>query len=331
MLVFEDGASFGVISGGCLEEDVSKRAAEVIRTGKPILVAYDTKVHLGCNGIVEIFIEAIIPECAESFFLHAEDCVLRRRQSIAALTFFESRGRIPHRLASYPLLSEDDRLLTSEPLSAQMLHDARGVFNSARPLLREYQCENGAATALLHVIHPPIHLWIFGAGPDVAPLASFAAQLGWRVTAVNHPAQTPAILPPGCASRALAPEQITELQADARTAAIVMTHHYGRDLAYLANLFPSTLPYLGLLGPRHRREQLLASLMDAGVTLSEEQLEAFHSPAGLDLGAEGPEEIALSIIGEIKAVMSGRAGGSLKSRKTAIHSSDAPKIVPRAA
>ncbi len=71
--------------------------------------------------------------------------------------------------------------------------------------------------------------------------------------------------------------------------------------------------------------------MDAGVTLSEEQLEAFHSPAGLDLGAEGPEEIALSIIGEIKAVMSGRAGGSLKSRKTAIHSSDAPKIVPRAA
>jgi xanthine/CO dehydrogenase XdhC/CoxF family maturation factor len=129
-----------------------------------------------------------------------------------------------------------------------------------------------------------------------------------------------------------AAEEIPVLVADdAWSVALVMTHNYGRDLSYLAALLPLSLPYLGLLGPRNRREKLLADLADAGLALTPEQLENFFSPAGLDLGAEGPDEIGFSIIGEIQAVMNGRLGGSLRSRKGPIHASPPPKIVANAA
>ncbi len=118
---------------------------------------------------------------------------------------------------------------------------------------------------------------------------------------------------------------------DPWTVAVVMTHNYGRDLSYLAALLPLSLPYLGLLGPRNRREKLLADLAETGLALTPEQLEGFFSPAGLDLGAEGPDEIGFSIIGEIQAVMHGRMGGLLRSRKGAIHASPPPKIVAHAA
>jgi xanthine/CO dehydrogenase XdhC/CoxF family maturation factor len=128
------------------------------------------------------------------------------------------------------------------------------------------------------------------------PLRSFAEILGWSVFEVEHASDLPA-------------------RADERTAAIVKSHNYGRDFAALRHLLQLDLRYVGLLGPRKRRDQLLNALLDDGVSLDSE----LFAPAGFDLGAETPEEIALAIISEIQTVFAEASGKSLRDRKVPIH------------
>ena len=94
-----------------------------------------------------------------------------------------------------------------------------------------------------------------------------------------------------------------------------MTHSYPTDLTYLEQLATRNLRYIGVLGPRRRLERLLAELGPRAPAAS-----ALYGPAGLDIGADTPAEIALSIVAEIRAVLAGRDGGSLRSRPTPIHS-----------
>lgn len=149
----------------------------------------------------------------------------------------------------------------------------------------------------------PPRLIVFGDGPEVAPLAAFAEGLGWIFYPHSHPDELPA-----------------DFKADAATAAVVMTHKFGRDLAALDRLLPLGLPYLGMLGPKRRNQELLsrfADFHDAGLPL--EWLAVLHAPAGLDTGSESPEEIAFSILAEAATVLAGRKGGFLKNRAGAIH------------
>jgi xanthine/CO dehydrogenase XdhC/CoxF family maturation factor len=145
-------------------------------------------------------------------------------------------------------------------------------------------------------IHPPIRLLIFGDGPDDAPLHRLCALLGWKANAIVDPHQM-------------------AIEADQWTAAVVKSHNYGRDFAALRKLLPLDLRYVGLLGSRKRRDQLLNDLLDLGVTINA----GFFSPAGLDLGSEAPEEIALAIISEIQRVFAKASGQSLRERKLPIH------------
>jgi xanthine/CO dehydrogenase XdhC/CoxF family maturation factor len=145
-------------------------------------------------------------------------------------------------------------------------------------------------------IHPPIRLLIFGEGPDSAPLHRLCELLGWQAMEIVDP-------------HALTTE------ADQWTAAIVKSHNYGRDFVALQKLLPLNLPYVGLIGPRKRRDQLMNDLLDLRVTINA----GFFSPAGLDLSAESPEEIALAIISEIQRVFAKGSGQSLRERKMSIH------------
>ena len=148
----------------------------------------------------------------------------------------------------------------------------------------------------VHEIHPPIQVLIFGEGPDSAPIRKLSDSLGWKAIEIVNP-NSLSILP------------------DDWTAAIVKSHNYGRDFAVLQKLLPANLRYVGLIGPRKRRDQLLNDLLDLGVTINA----GFFSPAGLDLGAETPEEIALAIVSEIQRVFGTGSGFSLRERKMSIH------------
>jgi xanthine/CO dehydrogenase XdhC/CoxF family maturation factor len=254
MLVCLDGVTVGSLSGGCLEDEVARRAFEVMGTGTPSLMSFDTRLRFGCNGSIEVFVEAVRDDFLAELATH-----FTRRQTCRALTCFEGE--------------EAER--------------------GTRLLALDEQVPNGA---FLQEIEPPIQLVIFGEGPDSIPLRAFAEVLGWEVIEVDEAADLPG-------------------RVDQRTAAIVKSHNYGRDFAALRHLLALDLPYVGLLGPRKRRDQLLNAVLDSGISIDAE----LFAPAGLDLGAEMPEEIALALISEIQAVFAGATAESLRARKAPIH------------
>ena len=149
---------------------------------------------------------------------------------------------------------------------------------------------------LCQMVEPPLRLIVVGDEPELPPLETFARTLGWQIM--------------NCQSVAELPNEI-----DSCTAALIKTHHYGRDCAALRLLLPKELRYLGLIGPRRRRDRILGDVLDSGVEMRSQ----LFAPAGLDLGAESPEEVTLSIIAEIQRVFGQGSGESLRDRKVPIH------------
>jgi xanthine/CO dehydrogenase XdhC/CoxF family maturation factor len=114
-------------------------------------------------------------------------------------------------------------------------------------------------------------------------------------------------------------ETLAQLELDAETLALVMTHNYLRDLELLERLLPSPVRYLGLLGPRRRTDQILADLAEKGSEPRNDELARLYAPVGLDIGSEGPTEVAMSILAEMQAVMTQHRGGHLRERNRPIH------------
>ncbi len=319
MLVHADGRAAGMISAGCLERDVVERARKTLRSGRPQLVAYDTRRMLGCNGGLEVFIERVQTEHHDHLLAAVEDGMLRRH-TLVGTTIFEASGVPPEMLGSHALLGCGIPA-SCHQLPQRMHDDGRQALMAEQVLERRYDCSGGRLAALLQTIAPPVRVFVFGAHLDVVPLARLCLELGWQPTVVAHPSQELPELPQGCQSLHLTPEEITEaMRPDARTAAVVMTHHYGRDLASIAELLKTGLPYVGLMGPAKRRNQLLGDMAGDGLLQDDAMLERLHGPAGLDIGADGPVEIALSILAEIKGVMAGRTGGQLRHALHPVHS-----------
>jgi len=155
---------------------------------------------------------------------------------------------------------------------------------------------------LIDTLPLPIRLLLFGTGPEIEPITHLAGNLGWVIECFGHPLELAA-----------------DFRQDTQTAALVMTHNFGRDLLALDRLLPLSLRYVGLLGPRKRYAELLARLGEYRPLDFEAGTRNLYAPAGLDIGSEAPEEIALAIVSEVAAVLSDRCGGSLRERRSDIH------------
>jgi xanthine dehydrogenase accessory factor len=182
--------------------------------------------------------------------------------------------------------------------------------------------------AFVEVLEPPLRLLICGAGHDAIPLVRAASVLGWSAVVVDdRPGFLNAERFPGAAGfvHVERPEDAAKVaQVDARTFVVVMTHNFLRDKEYLRSFLTSPVAYLGMLGPAARTQRLLMELAEEGVDIADADRARIHGPAGLDLGSEGPEEIAGSIVAEIVAVRRGREGGFLKERPGPIHDRPRP-------
>jgi xanthine/CO dehydrogenase XdhC/CoxF family maturation factor len=188
--------------------------------------------------------------------------------------------------------------------------------------MKLYQLPKGEVEVLIEAIQPPVPLAIFGAGHDAMPLVHFAKELGWHVTVVDSRQSyaTTDRFPLADAVVFSRTESIhSHITVDHHTVAVVMTHNYLQDRELLKTLLQSPLRYLGILGPKSRTERLLQELREQGVAPTEKHLLRLYSPVGIDIGADTPEEIALSIVAEIQAVLANRAGGLLRNRQGPIH------------
>ena len=299
LLVPAEGAPIGLISGGCLEEEAARLAREAIRLDAPLLVTIDHSAEgdelwgmgLGCRGVIDLLAEP--PAMAV--------------ETLAALRAARTDGRATYLLTG---LDGERRTLTATEADALGERAALAVAHGRPTLLGE---------SVLDPILPPLHLVVCGAGPDAGPLVAAGLRQGWRVD-VADPRRTLLVAERFRGARlvdAEARKAGPATDAGEWTAAVVMSHDYVRDADFVAGLLGRGLTYLGVLGPRDRTERLLAELPTPP---NDADLAVIHAPAGLDIGADGSEQVATAIVAEILAVLHGRSGGSLRARPGPIHS-----------
>ncbi|MEJ7912478.1 MAG: XdhC/CoxI family protein [Chitinophagaceae bacterium] len=328
MLVTDHGQLTGAISGGCLEGDALRKALLAIAQGQNKLVTYDTTneddaqfgVQLGCNGIVYILFEPI-SELNKANPIHLLSQLVAKRKSAVLVTLFSLAG------SSQPgtsLLFRKEAVETSLAGSVKELitPDAQQVFEDALSTVKTYHLNEQVLNGFIEFIPPPVAVVIAGAGNDVQPLVHMTAILGWHTTVVDgrHTHATKQRFPTANKVLVAKPgEVLDQVDVDDQTVFLLMTHNYNYDLALLQELLKRHCRYIGILGPKKKLERMLTDLQTEGILLNEQQRACIHSPVGLDIGAETPEEIALSIIAEIKAVLSARGGSSLKDKTDTIH------------
>ncbi|MBW2392625.1 MAG: XdhC family protein [Deltaproteobacteria bacterium] len=316
LLVLPGDEMIGLIGGGCLEGDLLEHALRVRASDEPTLVHYDATAEddlvwglgLGCAGVVDVLLEPVSP--AQPGPLTALTAWRATRETGALATGLED-----------PWLGRHWALHPDGRVDGAPDDDLRAALAECLESGRGRQLPAAGGRVSIEIARPPLRLVIFGAGPDAMPVARLALELGWEVELSDpRPAYAQPERFPGARVVCVpSGEAVAQMAVRDDTYTIVMTHHYLHDRALLAGLLPSATPYIGLLGPRQRADDLIAELLEEGVTMTEKQLERLHGPAGLDLGGDGPEAIALSLIAEIQAVAEGRSGGWLRARKGPIH------------
>jgi len=335
MLITEEGILTGAISGGCLEGDALRKALMVMIEGKPLLTTYDTSdeedavigVGLGCNGIISVLIEPI-DSLATINPITLLQAVVERRLASVLVTFFSKEDKRSLQQGTHLLVRMDGTVhIGAELLEMDsVLDDANGVIENRQSCFITYSAgmekqENRSLIAFLEYITPSIALVVAGAGNDVFPLVRIAEVLGWEITLVDgrlHYANGHRF--PSCNVIVTAPEEaLSKITIDERTALVLMTHNYMYDKTILGAVLKKSLPYVGMLGPKKKLDRILQELENEGLGLVGSELLSVYSPIGLDIGAETPDEIALSIIAEIKAVFAEKRGTYLRDTPNKIH------------
>ena len=339
MLVNEDGKITGAISGGCLEGDAQKKALFTISEQKNVLFTYDTSkeddsemgIHLGCEGLIQVLFEKIDSQKEENP-IELLRKALSVRQKAVLVTLFNLDNKEKEQLGTCLLLQEDGTISGNIPLSQfenSILNDLNGVMENEESVFKQYKSGQESVTAFFEFIHPPVSLVVLGAGNDAIPLMKFADVLGWdfRIVDRRDTHANKERFPLASQTLVANPDvALNYLSYDNRTFFVLVTHSYKCDYYFLKSLCDADVPYVGILGPKKKLNRMLSELIEGGVPLSQAKISTIFSPTGLDIGAETPEEIALSIIAEIQAVLKGKRGGMLTIKEEVIHSRDSLEI-----
>jgi len=332
MLILENGDTYGTVSGGCLEADVLERAKKVLNSHRAEVFIYDTtadensvfSLNMGCRGVIRILLEPIGRD-SELARLIASVTNNREKHSVATYIggdiktgidvgthlFVASDGELSAEATSYidAFPGIDDDLLT--------FHESSGAYETMR-----YATDDDEAEFVFETLLPPVLVAIFGAGADAVPLARAAYDLGWQVDVLDH---RPAFL-----TRERFPDAREligvdrdngdiDLATDSLTGIVSMNHNYDRDRETLKFALGTDAFYIGMLGPKKRTKQMLDELRGRGEVLDPDALIRLRYPAGLDIGGDSPESIAISIIAEIQSVLKHRTGGPLRDRPGSIY------------
>jgi xanthine dehydrogenase accessory factor len=332
MLITDDGKWVGSISGGCLEGDALRKARQVMTERRPLTVTYDTSedsnqnlgIGLGCNGVIDVFIEPV-DETDNRNPIALFRTLVSSKEPVALATVFSGTKYAGEKL----LINSDKDLLISfsnSKLNDIVLTDLCEVFETKRSEARKYNVEDTGVEVFIELIQPTISLMIFGGGFDARPVSQLAKSLGWEVTVTDEcVAHIAPVFFPTADKLSLCQREYIDRNFDVTpfTACVLMSHNYEYDRDVLKKLLPSPSPYIGILGPRKRFDKMVAEFEAQGIRLSGDDHHRIHSPVGIDIGAEAPDEIALSIISEIQGKFANRSGGFLKYRNAPIHQRDA--------
>ena len=332
MLVDDEGMVTGAISGGCLEGDALRKSLFAISQNASRLVTYDTSdetdmsigIQLGCEGLIQVLFEPIDADNPDNPIELMRLAVAARQYTILA-TLFNLKEKSSIQLGTCSLLLSNGVMKGSHAGFAsgtELTQDMLQALEKRTSSFKTYQTLDHSWIAFLELVPPPISLVVVGAGNDAIPMMNFATGLGWDVRVVDgrNTHARPDRFSSACQVLVSQPEKVLDqLPLDERTVFVMMTHNYNYDKSMLKALLPSLTPYIGMLGPKKKLMRMLDEIKIEGLHITDEMLQKVHGPTGLEIGAETPEEIALSIIAEIQAVINGLNGGSLKYKESVIH------------
>jgi xanthine dehydrogenase accessory factor len=316
MLVLDDGTYLGGISGGCLEGDALRRAQKGIMLGRSSVITYDTTqdddyqigVGLGCEGIIDVLFTPLRPDDeGNPLRILAGLTEIRQPEILLTVTGAPDPGLLGRTVVSPAAVGIGEEI-------AQLEEDIRQCLMDRTSRSVKY----GEITIFIEVMLPAIHLVAYGGNYDIRTLLQQSKELGWDSTIVLNTSRVDRGLI-GSATRVMDSKDPGLPFIDAYTAVLLMSHDYRTDLLNLRKVLPSSASYIGLLGPRKRADKIFDALALEGSPLGENDLQRIYAPAGLDIGAATPEEIALSILAEIRSHFSGRNGMPLRLREGSIY------------
>ncbi len=305
MLIDRDGELTGLLGGGCFERDLVEQAATVFATGIAKTVFYDMRsaddviwgLGLGCNGAVRVLLQLLRATEDFSPLQWIVESAAANLSGVLA-TVLESVH------ADFPV--GHSQFLPAATVAKTALQ----AYLQQKPSIENDQLNGLAVTCFYDPIQTPWQLLIVGAGVDAMPLLQCAHALGWRVTLVDYrPAHIrPERFPNAERLMQSLPEELAQrLDLNRYQALMLMTHNVEYDQRYLQAMLDCTIPFIGLLGPTARKQRLLTGLGEA----AEQIRSRVFGPVGLDIAAQTPAEIALSIMAGIHAHLNGRSGQQL--------------------
>ncbi|MDH4057690.1 MAG: XdhC family protein [Cyclobacteriaceae bacterium] len=326
MVIMDDGKWIGSISGGCLEGDALRKARQVMADNKPMAVTYDTReesnqnlgIGLGCNGVIDVLIEPL-GQTVKRNPINLFETILSDNKPVSLATIFspDFSGE------KFSVDEEGNNVLafTDEELTKTVKKDLLSLFATKKSFSKKY----GNTEVFLELIQPVFSIILFGGGFDARPVSTMAKSLGWDVSVTDEcVAHIAPVFFPDVDNLSLCKRDFIDRDFNITpyTACVLMSHNYEYDRDVLKKLLKTDSPYIGILGPRKRFDKMLEEFSREDIHLSTEDILRIHSPIGLDIGAETPDEIAISILAEIQSKFSNRSGGFLKYRNSPIHPRD---------
>lgn len=290
MLISEDLNSVGAISGGCVEKEIIQRAKSVFRDKKSKIITYDGRYRLGCEGILYILIE---PFYVSTDFLNSLNEANSKRESLKIESSFLKQDEAFGNFGSFITFQNKHQFTFTEAFDIENLNQEE-IFTQ--------------------ILQPSFKLIIIGGEHDAVKLCKIAANLGWEIEVITSTKDSKKLLDFPGANTVIgeSPETIQFKGITENCAIVIMNHSYVQDLKYVVKLTDYQPKYIGILGAPNRRERLFNELFEFVPDITDEFLESVYTPAGLHIGAQTPEEIALSIVAEILSVIRKKEPFSLR-------------------
>lgn len=350
MLITPEGG-VGSITAGCLEDEVQRIAQDVLEDGRPRIETYDLMeddddvwgLGVGCNGIIDILLEPL-----DDTYEPALDAY-ERGEPVAVISVLGG--------GVYDSAAEDGEadggadadvdIESDDVADGGVRRGVRGYYHpgsgvtglpdwlasaledpAAELLDRDaadtltVETDGHRVTVFVEGLTPPPELVVLGTGHDVGPVVELAKRADFRVTVVGFRGAnaTEERFPEADAVLSTSAPRVGDVHDfDERTYAVVMTHNFVDDRLAVDALLDTQVPYVGLLGPRERFEEMLEEFEHEGRTFTDAELDRVYTPAGLDLGGGTPYQIGLSIVSEVIAVHNDRTPQHLKAREGHIH------------
>jgi xanthine dehydrogenase accessory factor len=298
MLISENLSSIGSVSGGCVEKEIIHRAKSVFIDNKPKIITYDGRYKLGCQGVIYVLIEPFF--ITNNFTDHFSNAFLKR-EKLKIESHFIKENEACGNIGSVVTFENNKQIEFYKTFTIK---------------------DNSKLELFSQIIEPSFKLIIIGSEHDAVKLCKISCNLGWEVDVITGLKDSKGIKDfPGANSvTSNSPETIQFSNIEENTAIVIMNHSYVQDLKYAVKLSKYLPKYIGILGAPKRRERLFNELFEFVPDICDEFLETIYTPAGLHIGAQTPEEIALSIVAEILSVIRKKEPFSLRELNGKIHS-----------